>query len=303
MHKPSRGLSSAFTLIELLVVIAIIAILAAILFPVFAQAKEAAKKTVDISNFKQVELGTLMYANDFDDVYPLIRWGRATWGCNNGPGGVAVECDEVHNAANSCDPYVKNRGVWSSPNDTLARNDLPPSGAVNNPGGNLSYTYNFQGQNRRNGLAESPYALGMVGNYRLITSTGGFSSHDTQSLTTTAVGNPADTVMMYPYYATFSYWHGQQAYSIDARRVAWPDPSVYGIKVWPNFNGPYYMGWANNDQIAIGAYSTQTNWGWADGHVRNFKRDQLMDHTYVTAGATALANHLRNKFAVDSAFH
>ena len=59
----------AFTLIELLVVIAIIAILAAILFPVFAQAKGAAKMTSDLSNLKQVMLGQLMYANDFDDVY------------------------------------------------------------------------------------------------------------------------------------------------------------------------------------------------------------------------------------------
>lgn len=60
----------AFTLIELLVVIAIIAILAAILFPVFAQAKLAAKKAVSISNQKQMGLAILMYANDYDDMYP-----------------------------------------------------------------------------------------------------------------------------------------------------------------------------------------------------------------------------------------
>jgi prepilin-type N-terminal cleavage/methylation domain-containing protein len=60
----------AFTLIELLVVIAIIAILAAILFPVFAQAKLAAKKAVSISNQKQMGLGMLLYSGDNDDVYP-----------------------------------------------------------------------------------------------------------------------------------------------------------------------------------------------------------------------------------------
>ncbi|MFZ4506164.1 MAG: prepilin-type N-terminal cleavage/methylation domain-containing protein [Fimbriimonas sp.] len=59
--------SKAFTLIELLVVIAIIAILAAILFPVFAQAKAAAKKTADLSNHKQIVYAIMMYASDNDD--------------------------------------------------------------------------------------------------------------------------------------------------------------------------------------------------------------------------------------------
>ena len=59
-----------FTLIELLVVIAIIAILAAILFPVFAQAREAARKATCISNLKQVGLGILMYAGDYDETFP-----------------------------------------------------------------------------------------------------------------------------------------------------------------------------------------------------------------------------------------
>jgi prepilin-type N-terminal cleavage/methylation domain-containing protein len=63
-------MKKAFTLIELLVVIAIIAILAAILFPVFAQAKLAAKKAVSISNQKQLNLAIIMYAGDYDDTYP-----------------------------------------------------------------------------------------------------------------------------------------------------------------------------------------------------------------------------------------
>lgn len=63
-------MKKAFTLIELLVVIAIIAILAAILFPVFAQAKMAAKKTQSISNMKQASLGITLYSADYDDMYP-----------------------------------------------------------------------------------------------------------------------------------------------------------------------------------------------------------------------------------------
>lgn len=66
---------NAFTLIELLVVIAIIAILAAILFPVFAQAKEAAKKTTCLSGEKQVGLAFMMYASDNDEVGPGIWFG------------------------------------------------------------------------------------------------------------------------------------------------------------------------------------------------------------------------------------
>ena len=61
----------AFTLIELLVVIAIIAILAAILFPVFAQAKLAAKKTGSLSNIKQIAIGELLYQVDYDDNFVL----------------------------------------------------------------------------------------------------------------------------------------------------------------------------------------------------------------------------------------
>jgi len=74
--SPNIQRSRAFTLIELLVVIAIIAILAAILFPVFAQAKQAAKRTATISNVKQNALAVTMYASDSDDVVPLVwqRW-------------------------------------------------------------------------------------------------------------------------------------------------------------------------------------------------------------------------------------
>lgn len=69
----------AFTLIELLVVIAIIAILAAILFPVFAQAKVAAQKTADLSNQKQFATATIMYATDYDDLF-FTQGGKR---CNN----------------------------------------------------------------------------------------------------------------------------------------------------------------------------------------------------------------------------
>lgn len=84
LRKPNKV--SGFTLIELLVVIAIIAILAAILFPVFAQAKQAAKKTQAISNMKQAGLASAMYLSDNDDTYMLSDSGGInTRGWGYGP--------------------------------------------------------------------------------------------------------------------------------------------------------------------------------------------------------------------------
>jgi prepilin-type N-terminal cleavage/methylation domain-containing protein/prepilin-type processing-associated H-X9-DG protein len=78
-HKKNISESSGFTLIELLVVIAIIAILAAILFPVFAQAKLAAKGAASVNTFKQLTTGYLLYASDTDDrVVPAAVWNSGS---------------------------------------------------------------------------------------------------------------------------------------------------------------------------------------------------------------------------------
>ena len=72
MNKNSQNRVPAFTLIELLVVIAIIAILAAILFPVFARARENARRSSCASNLKQIGLGMLQYTQDYDEQYPYV---------------------------------------------------------------------------------------------------------------------------------------------------------------------------------------------------------------------------------------
>ncbi len=96
---PARS-TAAFTLIELLVVIAIIAILAAILFPVFAQARERARQASCLSNQRQLALGVMMYVQDHDESFPMTaNYGtpeRTIW-------------------SQMVEPYVRNRGVFLCP--------------------------------------------------------------------------------------------------------------------------------------------------------------------------------------------
>jgi prepilin-type N-terminal cleavage/methylation domain-containing protein/prepilin-type processing-associated H-X9-DG protein len=109
-RSPSRD-RKAFTLIELLVVIAIIAILAAILFPVFAQARETARKTSCLSNFKQIGLGIEQYKTDYDGYWPL--WWN---GDENHIGDPAFG----RYWAGAIQPYIKNYQVRKCPSDPYA---------------------------------------------------------------------------------------------------------------------------------------------------------------------------------------
>lgn len=105
----------AFTLIELLVVIAIIAILAAILFPVFAQAKEAAKKTACLSNNKQLATVTFLYAADNDDTLCQTTWEQEVASIanpQNPSGKYQISWTFL------MQPYIKNWGMFLCPSDT-----------------------------------------------------------------------------------------------------------------------------------------------------------------------------------------
>src|SRR5438067_87743 len=83
LQRLRKRLKRGFTLIELLVVIAIIAILAAILFPVFAQAREKARAISCVSNLNQIGKATMMYVQDYDETYPCgwgsLDGGRTMW--------------------------------------------------------------------------------------------------------------------------------------------------------------------------------------------------------------------------------
>ncbi len=96
-----------FTLIELLVVIAIIAILAAILFPVFSRAREQARKTTCLSNMKQIGMALMMYVQDWDETFPFL----GCWGCGTGPDANNPLCTPQAKIY----PYVKNTDIFACP--------------------------------------------------------------------------------------------------------------------------------------------------------------------------------------------
>src|SRR5216683_460211 len=106
-----RKRRSGFTLIELLVVIAIIAILAAILFPVFAQAREKARMTACLSNMKQIGTSLLMYVQDYDETYPYIRFHNAS----------AAKGQNCYVWKNAIRPYLKNLDVLGCPSNPYSR--------------------------------------------------------------------------------------------------------------------------------------------------------------------------------------
>lgn len=162
----------AFTLIELLVVIAIIAILAAILFPVFAQAKLAAKKASSVSNTKQLTLGTIIYSNDADDIFPYanpiqnpttLQWEDTLgwWG----PGW-----------AFKSQPYIKNVGIFVAPGDQATT-----SGAWKRPA--MSYAINAYIDN---------FWGGSYGAVQI----GGDWTGWTPKPTGSSIGRPADTILL-----------------------------------------------------------------------------------------------------------
>lgn len=129
-----NGSRRGFTLIELLVVIAIIAILAAILFPVFARAREAARTSSCLSNTKQIGSATMMYSQDYDEIFPWMWQGGAS----------AVHVPEGETASSNyytwaefIYPYVKNKGVFQCPSFKRTQAQMPYT--------TFPFSYNYNG--------------------------------------------------------------------------------------------------------------------------------------------------------------
>lgn len=149
MHTKTTQVSthfrnSGFTLIELLVVIAIISILASILFPAFASAREKARQTACLSNMDQLGLGMVQYENDYDDMMP-----GAVSGADSVYGGwmYVVHFDSQNGTTSTFDPtkgalypYVKSTGVYACPDDLKAQNNAQPGATP--PSYPVSYAMN-----------------------------------------------------------------------------------------------------------------------------------------------------------------
>lgn len=129
----SGKLRQGFTLIELLVVIAIIAILAAILFPVFARARENARRSSCSSNLKQIGLGLMQYVQDYDEIMPMNNTNEAAGG---------IWMDKIQ-------PYIKSYQLFKCPSDSSAAQP-----AYNTP--NTSYGINMVGWGESGGNPNGP---------------------------------------------------------------------------------------------------------------------------------------------------
>lgn len=249
----------AFTLIELLVVIAIIAILAAILFPVFAQAKLAAKKTVALSNAKQVALANLMYMNDNDDHLVKSFFGfpqapTCDWGSISG---------NFHNWRWALYPYSKSTGLLGDPTNPFSSQQFwtQADGGGGDPNTNLPS--NFAVNTALIGFADGACA--------------GLGNKDGLD-TLDSVGDVAGTIIMVP---SRTQWND----------MPWDWGTYYGALGGPTAGNPYGDpsdpgGHTNTTWCitAIGASSAtcpaagngpihavgkQSTFVWADGHAKS----------------------------------
>jgi prepilin-type N-terminal cleavage/methylation domain-containing protein/prepilin-type processing-associated H-X9-DG protein len=228
--------SKAFTLIELLVVIAIIAILAAILFPVFAQAKAAAKKVVCLSNVKQTGLAYIMYANDYDDVGPMqlsfTHNSNYTYTAEQyclflltNSGGI-LTADYTKGVLQ---PYTKNTGIDACP---VAPADL------------LSAVAALEGEPFTENLPDSGYALN--GSTYIYTPTW----YDTAPVSMTSFSSPAETIL---------FADAAEATSF-LGKVTTADDFLQ-----PSYYPQYYA------TLGLqGRHSGQANIVWFDGHAKSF---------------------------------
>ncbi|RYG28364.1 prepilin-type N-terminal cleavage/methylation domain-containing protein [bacterium] len=195
----------AFTLIELLVVIAIIAILAAILFPVFAQAKMAAKATQCMSNERNLGLAVQMYMADEEDHFPLAAYPDPV-----DPNIGILWNDMIH-------PYVKNKQIWLCPGCGLSEKEVTVENPTSHFGYNVGYLTDFQ-QDYSNYFTSTAFGL-------------------------SAINAPAETVLFST--ARTSMWPDTAGCGDDGKLLlppSWPSAYCWG-RPNPAHNGGATLAW------------------------------------------------------------
>jgi len=245
---------NGFTLIELLVVIAIIAILAAILFPVFAQAREKARAITCTSNEKQIGLAMLQYVQDYDETFPLEqRNSNSGEIANDGTPGTYSDPVPWHYVIN---PYIKN-GEKGQPDPMTGKFELK---------GGVFHCPSFPVvQPRDYGLSDA------------ISGSGDFSWHAgvSPSASLAAIPNPASKLLV----AEKGYFGGQP----DALTFSGPEvwtaewnyiPAGIDINIGDSDNGKW-SSYPFSSEVPRYRHQATCNVLFADGHVKSMKRGSM----------------------------
>lgn len=260
--KSSPMPSRAFTLIELLVVIAIIAILAAILFPVFAQAKAAAKFTSSLSNVKQVALGAIMYSGDADDMvvyYYDVPNHPDYYGTNTYAGRLT--------------PYVKSQDLFFDAMTAKPKPDTNVNGAMYYKDNTDNYTYSWAWITNLSINADG-YAMNGSGT---CTNASRFVSSKSQ----TAIDQPADRLAFAPtQYSTKNSYGWMYFAGSDA---SWPTADVY----FSGYN-TYNIVWDARSRYRTGKFVG----AYADGHAAKFGREKFVQYFSKSANGTTEASSM-----------
>jgi prepilin-type N-terminal cleavage/methylation domain-containing protein/prepilin-type processing-associated H-X9-DG protein len=244
MKKTRTDQLRGFTLIELLVVIAIIAILAAILFPVFAQAKMAAKKTASVSNLKQITLAWIMYGTDYDDTVMRVATGAWPkvyywWGSFDGT--------ELREEEGLLYTYIKNQKIQTDPTfDPKLRTALGETGYGYN------YMYLSPATYEPPSWAEIPQAV----------------SH-------TQIGSPSNTVA-FASSARMGGW--APPYVLEANTYLEPPSSEYPT-LHARYNGTGAASWCDGHVTSIRPTYRLEEFGWSNYDPELFKQNHLGDLT------------------------